>query len=279
MADVGSFVIVTGGTARLRADCANCFGLCCVAPALTASADFAIDKPAGRPCPNLRVDFRCGIHDRLRDRGFPGCAAFDCFGAGQRVAQVTFGGRDWRREPRLAGQMFAVFSTMRGLHELLWYLTQALALPPARPVHAQLRDALAETERLAGQDAASLAELDAEAHRRGVDALLRRTSELVRAGLPRRDLRGTDLIGRNLRGADLRGADLRGAYLIGADLRGADLESADLIGADLRGADLRAARLASSIFLTQFQVNAARGDLATTLPAALSRPANWPASS
>jgi hypothetical protein len=31
----------------LRADCERCFGLCCVAPAFAASADFAIDKDAG----------------------------------------------------------------------------------------------------------------------------------------------------------------------------------------------------------------------------------------
>ncbi|RQX15913.1 oxetanocin A resistance protein, partial [Micromonospora arida] len=41
------------GAAQLRADCGRCFGLCCVVPAFAASADFAIDKPAGSPCPNL----------------------------------------------------------------------------------------------------------------------------------------------------------------------------------------------------------------------------------
>ena len=66
----------------LRADCARCFGLCCVAPAFAASADFAIDKPAGQACPHLAGDFRCGIHDELRPRGFPGCTVYDCFGAG-----------------------------------------------------------------------------------------------------------------------------------------------------------------------------------------------------
>jgi len=108
---------------HLRADCANCFALCCVAPAFAASADFAIDKPAGHPCPNLANDFRCGIHDRLRPRGFPGCTVYDCFGAGQKIAQHTFGGRDWRTHPELAGPMFAALHIMRALHELLWYLT------------------------------------------------------------------------------------------------------------------------------------------------------------
>lgn len=102
-----------GHRLRLRADCTRCSGLCCAAPAFTASADFAISKAAGQACPNLRQDFRCSIHDRLRERGFPGCAVYDCFGAGQQVAQVTFGGQDWRRTPGIAEQMFGAFSIVR----------------------------------------------------------------------------------------------------------------------------------------------------------------------
>ena len=117
----------------LQADCERCFALCCVVPAFSASADFAIDKSAGQPCPNLRPDFRCSIHHQLRPRGFPGCASYDCFGAGQQVAQVTFGGRDWREAPETAARMFQSFTVMRQLHELLWYLSEALGLPAARP--------------------------------------------------------------------------------------------------------------------------------------------------
>jgi uncharacterized protein YjbI with pentapeptide repeats len=261
----------------LRADCERCFGLCCVAPAFSASADFAIDKDAGQACPNLRADFRCSIHDRLRPRGFPGCAAYDCFGAGQKVAQVTFGGQDWRRAPGIAGQMFRVFTIMRHLHELLWYLNEALALPAARPLHRELSLAFEETERLTRNGPDVLADLDSDARRRDVNDLLLRTSELVRAGAGHQgvELRGADLTGKDLRGADLRGASLRGAYLIGADLTGADLSMADLTGADLRGADLSGAELATSIFLTQSQLDAARGDPGTRLPPSLASPAHW----
>jgi uncharacterized protein YjbI with pentapeptide repeats len=255
----------------LKADCGQCFGLCCVAPAFARSADFAIDKPAGHACPNLGTDFRCGIHDRLRPSGFPGCVAFDCFGAGQKVSQVTFGGRDWRREPRTAPQMFAAFAVMRQLHELLWYLTQALALRPSRA----LRDALDETERLTRSGPSTLVQLDLAAHWRLVDPLLEHTSELVRAAGPGPEHRGADLIGKDLRRADLRGANLRGAYLIGANLRGADLRMADLIGTDLRGADLSGADLTGSIFCTQPQLDAAKGDQSTRLPSSLTRPAHW----
>lgn len=262
----------------LRADCANCFGLCCVALTLTRSADFAIDKEAGKPCLNLQQDFRCGIHAELRPRGFSGCTVYECFGAGQKVSGETFGGQDWRRSPQTARRMFQVFPVMRQLHELLWYLTEALALEPARPLHDDLRRLLDETERLTHLPEDAFADLDVAAHRESVAALLARAGRAVRATAPRgkrRDRRGADLIGARLRGADLRGADLRGAYLIAADLRGADLRLADLIGADLRDTDLSAADLTTSLFLTQAQVNAARGDAATKLPPSLGRPAHW----
>jgi Pentapeptide repeats (8 copies) len=319
----------------LRADCARCSALCCVVPAFAASADFAIDKPAGQPCPNLRQDFGCSIHGSLRRRGFPGCSAYDCFGAGQQVTQVTFGGRDWRSAPELAGQIFAVFGIVRQLHELLWHLREAQALPAARPLHGELAAAAARTEHLAGGSPDELLSLDLAGHWQRVVPLLRQVSELaradepvpapeparaggagragrageagpaseavlagertpagerVRAGEPGRggargrsgsgdlrgaDLSGADLLGRRLRDADLRRASLRGASLVGADLRRADLRRADLSGADLRGADLSGADLSDGLFLTQAQLDTARGDHATRLPPSLARPASW----
>ncbi|MEO8955967.1 MAG: pentapeptide repeat-containing protein [Ktedonobacteraceae bacterium] len=265
-----------GDHLSLRADCENCFALCCVAPTFSASIDFAINKNAGQACPHLQPDFRCGIHTRLRQQGFRGCTVYDCFGAGQKVSQITFGGQDWRQAPRTAKQMFAVFPIMRDLHELLWYLTEALTLQPARPLHGEVSLALKETERLTHYSPDALIELDMAAYRRGINVLLLRTSELVRAPVRhKKDYRGADLIGAKLKGADLRGTNLRGAYLIGTDLRGADLRMADLIGADFRDADLRGADLTESIFLIQSQLDAAKGNTETKVPPPLTRPTHW----
>ncbi|MFF4112825.1 pentapeptide repeat-containing protein [Streptomyces sp. NPDC001714] len=266
--------------ARLSGDCARCFGLCCVALPFAASADFAVDKAAGKPCRNLGGDHRCGIHAELRQRGFAGCTVYDCFGAGQKVSQVTFGGRDWRgRSGEDARRMFETFPVVRQLHELLWYLTEALGLAAARPVHADLRAALRKTEELSLGTPEELAALDVAAHRQEVNVLLLRTSELARAGVRgrKKDRRGADLMGARLRGADLRGASLRGAYLIAADLSGADLREADLIGADLRDADLSDADLTGAFFLTQPQLDAARGNAGTRLPVSVTRPVHWAA--
>jgi Pentapeptide repeats (8 copies) len=258
---------------ELSADCSRCVGLCCVVPAFAASADFAVDKPAGTPCRHLQADARCGIHADLRGRGFPGCVVFDCFGAGQQLTQVTLAGRDPRTDPA-TGPLFAV---LRQVGELRWHLAEALSRLPAGPLRDEVAATQARAGQLAGAPAEELSTVDATALRRDVGDLLGRVSDAVRDGVPdrTRDRRNADLIGAALRGARLRGAGLRGAYLIGADLRDADLRQADLLGADLRGADLRGADLDGALFLTQPQLEAARGNAATRLPEWLRRPAHW----
>ena len=245
----------------LRADCSRCFGLCCVAPGFSKSADFALTKPAGQPCRNLQDDDGCRIHATLRSQGFPGCVVYDCFGAGQRVAQHTFGGVSWRDEPQTSERMFEVFAVMRQLHELLWLLEEAAALDAAGPLRGEIADAQQETSQLADGDADALCALDIAAHRDTVNVVLRRASELARA--------------------PFKGANLRGASLLGADLRQANLRFADVTGADLRAANVAGADLREVLFLSQSQVDAMNGDHETQLPAQRIRPAHWaaPASS
>ncbi|WP_240633133.1 pentapeptide repeat-containing protein [Paenibacillus montanisoli] len=268
----------------LQSDCESCFGLCCVALPYAASVDFATDKSAGQPCGNLQSDFRCGIHGQLRVRGYRGCTVYDCFGAGQKVSQITFGGRDWRQAPESAARMYEVFPIMRHLHELIWYLHEAMGLPALAEQHRDsISDALTQSEAYTELHPDALLKLDFAAHRAGVNTLLLEASELARSEARRRHKpakgkaygRGDDLIGAKLKQADLRAANLRGAYLIAADLRGADLRDADLIGADLRDADLRGADLTTAIFLTQAQINSAKGNGSTKLPPSLVRPSHW----
>ncbi|WP_426622934.1 pentapeptide repeat-containing protein [Leifsonia sp. McL0607] len=271
----------------LSADCAACTGLCCVALAFARSSDFAFDKVAGEECVNLADDFRCRIHQQLRERGFKGCTVFDCFGAGQQVTQHTFPGASWRESSAVRTQMFAVFPIVRQLHELLWYLREALGMPAAAALHPALRASWNEVAAAADATPTAILELDIDALRDPAAALLREASRLTRESGPQADARtrlriprsrlapGADLAGADLHGADLRGAELRGALLIAADLREADLAGAELIGADLRDARLHGARLEGAIYLTQPQVDAARGDTRTLLPAALRRPSHW----
>ena len=247
----------------LVADCASCAALCCVVPAFARSADFAIDKPSGVPCPHLADEgFGCTIHDRLPERGFAGCTVYDCFGAGQRVVQQHFGGAEWRSSPYLRAQMFAVFEVVERLHELLWYLREAAARGLSAPLAEEVDALLARVEAAAAEPR----DVDVQRLQLRADPLLGEVSGHVRRGQGGAELRGADLAGRDLTDRDLRAANLRGSLLIGADLRGLDLTDTDLLGADLRATDLRGADLREALFLTRLQVSAARTDEATRLP-------------
>ncbi|MEV4997535.1 pentapeptide repeat-containing protein [Streptomyces niveus] len=99
-------------------------------------------------------------------------------------------------------------------------------------------------------------------------------ADLSGANLSHADLSGAVSSQADLSGADLPYADLSGAVfshadLSGADLSGANLSLADLSGADLSHADLSGADL-SDAKLTRKQVDSARVDGETRLPASLS---------
>jgi uncharacterized protein YjbI with pentapeptide repeats len=270
---------------NLKADCENCFGLCCVALYFGASEGFPVDKAAGKPCFNLLSDFRCSVHKTLWKKGLKGCTAFDCFGAGQKVSQITYDGHDWRQVPKSAKQMFEVFLIMRQFHEMMWYLTETLTLEPAQSIQEELSSLLNKTELLTNLNPDLIIGLDVAAHRADVNTLLLKTSELVRTEIcqgqkitsnhQKTNPKRSDFIGADLRRTNLRGANLRGSCLIAADLRGVDLTGTDLIGADMRDADLRGTNLKHSIFLTQAQINTAKGDSETKLPMSLIRPEYW----
>jgi hypothetical protein len=175
--------------------------------------------------------------------------------------------------------MFAVFPVMQQLHEMLCYLHEAMQLEAAKPILKELKDAFERIESLTDLNPSMMLSLNVPEHRVPVNALLLRISELERtktSGKRNRKLRrGSDLIGAKLKGEDLKGSNFRGALLIAADLREADMRMSDFIGTDLRDADLSGAKLTGSIFLTQAQVNSAKGDRHTKLPAGLRIPEHW----
>ncbi|WP_240794789.1 pentapeptide repeat-containing protein [Rhodococcus zopfii] len=171
---------------------------------------------------------------------------------------------------------------MRQLHEMRWYLLEAQerTYDPATAREArELADSIAS---VAHADVDELLSIDAEGMRVSVRELLMDVGAEVRgsyfadAGRPDLCLHpGADLAGTDLRAHRLCGADLRGALLIGADLRGCDLSGTDLLGADLRGTRLEDADLSYALYLTQPQIDSARGNSRTRVPAAVSLPGGW----
>lgn len=258
---------------ELVADCSRCAGLCCVLLPFQATSGFGTDKAGGSPCHHLAADDRCSIHASLRERGWPGCTVFDCFGAGQHMTEHTYAGASWRDPSVNRAEMGAVLSVMRVLHEAAGHLLEAERRGPS-PAAGALLERLGP---LTDGSPDELLALDLDEVMAEVSGVLREASTRVRAASEAAgpELGRADLAGRDLRRTELRAADLHGALLIAADLRDCDLGDADLLGADLRDADLRGADLSRALFLTRPQVAGARGDRRTTLPAGFTAPGHW----
>lgn len=99
--------------------------------------------------------------------------------------------------------------------------------------------------------------------REGEKAMLRN------AQLQEADLHDLNLEGADLEGAHLSVCDLMRTNLAGANLKGADLWMADMKDTVLNGTDLHGANLSDVTNLTQAQVDEARIDGTTRLPAGL----------
>jgi hypothetical protein len=187
--------------------------------------------------------------------------------------------------PETSKQMFEVFMVMQQLYELIWYLREVQSLLEAKEMHCKATSLLEILERFVRSSSEVILGTEIDKYWGEVNDLLLMTSKVVRCqktvklNLPfkysKNYLGRADLFATDLRKANLRKADLRGVCLIAADLRGLELKKTDLIGADMRDADIRGTDLSGSLFLTQSQVNSAKGDSATKLPGTVLRPEHW----
>ena len=135
---------------HLKADCSACAALCCVIPPFDAVQGFGFDKPAETPCRHLCADHRCGIHADLVERGFTGCVAFDCLGAGQRLtaqAVARFDSADWRNRPDVARWLFAAYPRVREVQEWLARLSLAATVSGLGELQALAAELEAESPR------------------------------------------------------------------------------------------------------------------------------------
>nr|WP_285851346.1 pentapeptide repeat-containing protein [Sporosarcina aquimarina] len=234
---------------------------------------------------NLQSDYSCHIHSQLRNQGFKGCTVFDCLGAGQVVSQVTFNGLSWRENPDIGKKMFQVFPIMEQIHEMITYVAEALSYAIPDDLAGKLRKQLNELQDLTKLDADNLLALDLVKYRFSLNDLLTSTSDFVRRNtivkmpvvqeLEEFDHARANWMGKKLKGKDLRATDFRGAYLIAEDMRNTDLRVVNFIGTDLRDVNFSGADLSTSMFLTQMQINSAKGNVKTKLPYYIHRPSHW----
>lgn len=219
-----------------------------------------MNKKAGTSCKHLTTHHECEIHDQLKELHYSGCMNYDCFGAGQKVAQAYFpqGGE--------AHQMYDVFTKTYALYELLWYLEDALHYSSPALVD-ELRVVqgivLATLQTKAHVLQADLMEL-----RSMVNPLLRKS--VTCTANPQKQFLGYHFKNKNMMHTDFSNALLLGAKAMHCNFKGSNFIGADVRQMDVRGADLREVR-----FLTQAQLNAMIGNQQTKLPLHFQYPSTW----
>lgn len=254
---------------KLKTDCQNCSGLCCVALCYRKSDGFPSNKLAGVTCRHLTENFHCDIHQKLGELNMKGCLNYDCFGAGQKVSRSIYQNIDWMKNPDMAEEIFEVFLKVTQLHQILWYLIQATTICEDGKLAAEIEKLISENEKMTSMTTWEILEIDIDQYRKKANEALKKSCKLDK------DIVDKDFIGRDFRKINLDGRDFTMSLLIGANLQGCSLKGTNFLGADIRGVNIMNTDLSSSFFLTQMQINSARGNSNTRIPDYLTRPEYW----
>lgn len=258
---------------KMKINCKDCCGLCCTALYFAKSEGFPHDKPAGIPCSHLCADYQCDIHEKLFSRKMKGCMAYDCFGAGQWVTQHTFAGKSWQQVNKEL--VFTVFIKAVQLHQMLWYLCEAAISIKDINMLGQINHQIQQLINILVEPAKEVAACDIVAIRNSVNQCLKQACMIISTAYCGRHIKGHDAVGKKFNQADLSGHDYSMRLLMAADFKGCTLNQTNFLGADLRDADIRNTDLRHSYFLTQGQINSAKGNSKTKLPIYLNMPNSW----
>jgi len=258
----------------LRIDCDKCSGICCVALYCMKTDGFPENKEAGVPCKHLMRNFHCDMYSDLADKNMKGCLVYDCFGAGQKVTQSCYPDEDWQKNSEKTNEIFQVFLIVFQLHQMAWYLLEALTLAADEHLESDIDTLITQNKQMTACTPAEILRIDIEEYRTRVNQVLKKVSSRI-AAIPSDKTNGKDYFGKNFRQANLNGRDFSMALMIAANLEGCSLQGTNFLGADIRDANIENTDLSGSIFLTQMQINSAKGNSNTKLPANLSRPSRW----
>lgn len=259
---------------KLKINCEKCSGLCCVALYCNKTDGFPTNKDAGIPCKHLDSDFRCDIHSNLASKNMRGCLAYDCFGAGQKVTQRYASGVDWKAVSNQAAEIFQVFIIVFQLHQMEWYLVEALSLTFNAHLKSVIRELISQNEQMTAQQPYEILCLDIENYRQKVNQTLKEVSEDITV-CPSGGAKTKDFFGKDFKKANLGGIDFSMSVMIVTNLEGCNLRHANFLGVDMRDANIKNTDLSQCAFLTQMQINSAKGNINTKLPKNLLHPVAW----
>ena len=255
----------------MKSDCAQCCGLCCTALYFSKIDGFPNDKEAGTPCVHLQHNFQCNIHSQLEKKGLKGCIGYDCLGAGQQVTQKIYHHLNWQSHPEIREEMFDVFTIVFQLHQMYYYLQEAFTITCSSSIKEKIINLLNENQKVCNGCPTDILVYPIDTYRKQTNSIL----QLVISQHVKGNKKLPSMLGKSFVHTQFHHYDFSFQLMIAADFEGCSFHECILLGADTRDANFQNADLSTARFLTQHQVNCAKGNLKTKLPAHLDAPVTW----
>lgn len=173
--------------------------------------------------------------------------------------------------------IYEAFLPVVQIQQILWYLKEARCLTAALPMEKQIEELVGEGEAISEKSPKELLSYDTSPFCSKAGELMKELSRRI-SNAPGTRPGGTsckNYMGKDLHGKNLAGTDFSMSYLIAANLEKSNLSGANFLGADMRDANIKNTDLSQSLFLTQMQINPAKGNLGTKLPDYIVRPEGW----
>ncbi|MCM0650049.1 pentapeptide repeat-containing protein [Clostridium swellfunianum] len=261
---------------QLKVDCTKCSALCCTALFFSKIDGFPENKKAGKPCTKLENDYRCKIHHELEKFNMKGCIGYDCFGAGQHVTQCIYKGETWQTSEEKSKEIFDVFVIIFQLYQIRYFLEESKIIIPAKELWSDIENLIHENEALCNSTPQSILDIDIESYRNKANIILKQVSYFIIKSFKNiNNKMVTELLGKNFKKRNMSGLDLSMKLLIASNFDSCIFDGTIFLGADTRDANFSNADLREAVFLTQGQINSAKGNRSTKLPKHLDYPVTW----
>lgn len=260
---------------NLKVDCSNCSGLCCTALFFSKIDGFPENKVAGKPCSKLKEDYRCMIHSDLAKQNMKGCIGYDCFGAGQHVTQNIYKGETWKNSKLNSKEIFDVFIMVFQLYQIRYFLEEAITIIPAKELWEDIQKLIIENETMCNYSPENILNIEIDKYRDKVNNILKQVIASISNSFNNKKKQVGNFLGKNFKNKDMSGYDLSMNLLIAANFDSCVFNGTVFLGADTRDTNFSNADLSEALFLTQGQVNSAKGNRNTKLPKHLDYPVTW----
>lgn len=260
---------------RLISDCSRCSGLCCIALYCFQSDGFPQNKSIGKPCINLMSDFKCRIHNDLESMGMKGCIGYDCFGAGQYLTEEVYGGLTWKTQPERTKEICDLFVFMYRIFQLRFFLYESEKLTSSEKLLPEINQLLQENDAMSKFSIKEMLQYPIDSYQDKVNYVLKKSCVELSKFLGAKNSIETNFLNQNFKGKDFSGFDFNTKVLIASNFQNCKFSGATFIGTDTRDANFDGADLREAVFLSQGQINAAKGSHRTKLPKHLKYPVTW----